>query len=279
MKPSQSLFVFLAANALICTFAQTSSGQEEQESDSIVLYDNLDQTPNIGIHLFPGDNEVAQMFYTGNSDNVSAVSIDLKRTGNPGGKLIAEVWDLGQNDLPGKLLGTVSEAAMDSLSTSWDRIRFEGSVTGLETQKRYWLVLQHEDAIITNSRTYHFAPIHNRNGTNSPDGEQELKDIYVIQNGNWVLLSQFFSYTTGFLHAKIESAPPAIEEPLNADIDPAIAIRWDSKMNAIYQIYASTDMENWELALDAIEGTGERLTHCFIRVETEVYYRVEEGRE
>ena len=37
------------------------------------------------------------------------------------------------------------------------------------------------------------------------------------------------------------------------------------------------DMETWEVAVDAIEGTGERLTHCFIREDAEIYYRVEES--
>ena len=70
-----------------------------------------------------------------------------------------------------------------------------------------------------------------------------------------------------------------IEEPkpLQVDIEHAVAIGWDSQSGKTYQIHASTDMEKWELAVDSIEGTGERLTQCFIREETEVFYRVEEA--
>jgi hypothetical protein len=71
-----------------------------------------------------------------------------------------------------------------------------------------------------------------------------------------------------------------IEEPkpLQVDIETAVAVSWDSQSGKSYRIHASTDMENWEVAVDSIEGTGERLTHCFIREKTEVFYRVEEKR-
>ena len=65
-------------------------------------------------------------------------------------------------------------------------------------------------------------------------------------------------------------------KPLAINIEPAVAVSWDSQVDATYQIYSSINMENWELAVDAIEGTGERLMQCFVREENEVFYRVEE---
>ncbi len=72
-----------------------------------------------------------------------------------------------------------------------------------------------------------------------------------------------------------EFAQIAEPQPLNIDIAAAVVVSWDSQSDTTYQIHRSMDMENWELAVNNIEGTGERLTHCFIREETEVFYRVE----
>ena len=70
-----------------------------------------------------------------------------------------------------------------------------------------------------------------------------------------------------------------IEEPkpLLIDIEHAVAVSWDSQVDQVYQIHASADMKNWEVAVANIEGTGERLTQCFLRGETEIFYRVEEA--
>ncbi|MEZ5328110.1 MAG: hypothetical protein R3F19_23960 [Verrucomicrobiales bacterium] len=69
-----------------------------------------------------------------------------------------------------------------------------------------------------------------------------------------------------------ESSPP-----LNIDISEALAVTWDSEAAKTYQIHRSTDMETWEVAIDAIQGTGERMTHFFIREARESYYRVLES--
>ena len=69
-----------------------------------------------------------------------------------------------------------------------------------------------------------------------------------------------------------------IEEPkpLNIDIAQAVAISWDSQSDTTYQIHSSVDMETWDLAIDHIAGTGERMMQCFLREDTEEFYRVEE---
>ncbi len=69
-----------------------------------------------------------------------------------------------------------------------------------------------------------------------------------------------------------------VPQPLNIDIASAVAIGWDSQTGKVYQIYASKDLENWDLTEDNIQGTGQRLTHSFIRADTKVFYRVEERR-
>ena len=72
--------------------------------------------------------------------------------------------------------------------------------------------------------------------------------------------------------AKIEEP-----EPLQIDIEQAVAVSWNSQSDTIYQIHRSSDMETWEVAIDNITGTGERMIQCFLRGETEVFYRVAES--
>ena len=47
-------------------------------------------------------------------------------------------------------------------------------------------------------------------------------------------------------------------QSLQVDIAPAVSVSWDSQSGQIYQIHRSADMESWEVAVDGIEGTGER---------------------
>ena len=70
---------------------------------------------------------------------------------------------------------------------------------------------------------------------------------------------------------------PDQPEPLVADIEPAVAISWDSQAEKVYEIHSITDLDNWTLVIDEIQGTGEKLPQCFIRSDTEIYYRVEES--
>jgi len=65
-------------------------------------------------------------------------------------------------------------------------------------------------------------------------------------------------------------------EPISIDIAPAMAISWDSQSGKTYEIQSSTDLENWVIEVDAIEGTGEISTYFFLRTTSEIYYRVAE---
>ena len=65
-------------------------------------------------------------------------------------------------------------------------------------------------------------------------------------------------------------------EPISIDIAPAMGISWDSQSGKIYEIQSSTDLENWVVEAEGIEGTGEISTHFFLRTTSEIYYRVAE---
>ncbi len=71
------------------------------------------------------------------------------------------------------------------------------------------------------------------------------------------------------------SLTPIFSLNLNIDIAGAVAVTWNSEADKSYQIHRSSDKETWEVAIDAIQGTGERMMQAFVREETEVFYRVE----
>ena len=65
-------------------------------------------------------------------------------------------------------------------------------------------------------------------------------------------------------------------EPISIDIAPAMAVSWDSQSGKIYEIQSSTDLENWVIEAEGIEGTSETSTTFFLRTTSEIYYRVAE---
>ena len=67
---------------------------------------------------------------------------------------------------------------------------------------------------------------------------------------------------------------PAQPKPIAIDILPAMAIRWDSEVGQTYEVQSSPDLENWTTEAGAVEGTGEPVTHFFVRNAREMYYRV-----
>ncbi|MEZ5328106.1 MAG: hypothetical protein R3F19_23940 [Verrucomicrobiales bacterium] len=66
-------------------------------------------------------------------------------------------------------------------------------------------------------------------------------------------------------------------EPIDVEILPAMAIRWDSEVGQNYEVQSSPDLENWTTEESNIEGSGEAMTHFFIREARERYYRVLES--
>ena len=67
-----------------------------------------------------------------------------------------------------------------------------------------------------------------------------------------------------------------VAEPISIDIAPAMAITWNSQEGKTYEILSSTDLENWVVEVEGIEGTGENSTQFFLRTTSEIYYRVAE---
>ncbi|MEZ5328120.1 MAG: choice-of-anchor R domain-containing protein [Verrucomicrobiales bacterium] len=66
-------------------------------------------------------------------------------------------------------------------------------------------------------------------------------------------------------------------KPIDVEILPAMAIRWDSQLDQNYEVQSSPDLENWTTEAVGVEGTGEVMTHFFIREAREMYYRVLES--
>ena len=67
---------------------------------------------------------------------------------------------------------------------------------------------------------------------------------------------------------------PAEPKPIDVEILPAMAIRWESQAGQIYDVQSSPDLQNWTTEAENVEGTGETMTHFFIRDGREMYFRV-----
>ncbi len=67
-------------------------------------------------------------------------------------------------------------------------------------------------------------------------------------------------------------------KPIDVEILPAMAIRWDSQIGQSYEVQSSPDLQSWASEAANVEGTGEQMTHFFIRDAREMYYRVLESK-
>lgn len=70
---------------------------------------------------------------------------------------------------------------------------------------------------------------------------------------------------------------PVTPEPIDVEILPAMAIRWESEAGQTYEVQSSPDLEKWTTEAVGVEGTGEVMTHFFVREAREMYYRVLES--
>ncbi len=73
--------------------------------------------------------------------------------------------------------------------------------------------------------------------------------------------------------APVESEP----KPIDVEILPAMAIRWDSQVGRTYEVQSSPNLQDWTVEAENVQGTGDTLTHFFIRDAREMYYRVMEN--
>lgn len=272
--------------------------------EEVALYDNthIEAKPPRGLeHLPPpfldsSDEDTAIQFFTGENDNVSSVSVSLLRTGQPGGTIQLEIWTTGADNRPDSLVGTLGSIEVNTLST-WisgmgapgkdpvpPPIQVKGSVTGLQPMTRYFLVLRNDEAVTIKGpgQTIHVIPLFQPNpGTPHPSSGDPLVELIFRENedGGWKKLAPDLGIPVpGWQHARIAAAcpQPEIPEEITADIEPAVAITWDSHAGKTYEIRSSTDLKNWTVEVSALQGTGERLRQFFIRSDSEIYYRVVE---
>ena len=72
------------------------------------------------------------------------------------------------------------------------------------------------------------------------------------------------------------SSFPRVRERRVPAVNPCV--RRDSKVDKSYEIQSSVDLENWTVEIDAVPGTGEKITQFFTQTVEKVFYRVEEKR-
>ncbi len=159
---------------------------------------------------------------------------------------------------------------------------FEQLGSGLETVIQLapaiasdpFIIATTEDGMVTQAPDLEAYPIGSEvTVTATPEeGFEFVKWIYgdeeITANPATIIVQEGATLTPYF-------AETEFPQPLNIDIAPAVVVSWDSQSDRVYQIHRSADMNHWEVAIESIEGTGERLMHCFVREETEVFYRVE----
>ncbi|MEZ5328126.1 MAG: hypothetical protein R3F19_24040 [Verrucomicrobiales bacterium] len=95
-------------------------------------------------------------------------------------------------------------------------------------------------------------------------------DIEIRENPAEIIVAEGLTLTPRFA--------PVQPEPIDVEILPAMAIRWDSQLGQTYEVQSSPDLENWTTEAVGVEGTGEVMTHFFIREARERYYRVLESK-
>ena len=255
-------------------------------ADEVVHYDTLDhahppltadRSTKITLNNDVAGARDAQAFVA-SGDNVTSVTLGLGRRGMSG-QLRFEIWDTTSSGRPSEMLGVLGEIEYNTITEvpSWpsapnylEEYTIEGKVSGLTPGETYALVLY----LVGNDGSAY------RYGYGAVDGpeEYEIMEMWGQELGKpWVPMSTFFNPNIDYyLRAKISGTAPT--KPLQLDIEPAVAISWDSQADRTYEIHSSTDLESWTVTVDAIQGTGERLTHFFVREDTRIYYRVEESQ-
>ena len=292
----QRLLILLATSSSVI-HAQDDGQCVPSSDDKVVHYCNLGAEGagpggrSMKISPFPNDGyplATSQRFKAGEAGNVSSVTIGISRVGLPGGKMIFSIRQVDESTgHPGELVGILGEIEIDTIpEVDWcslpkllETVTIEGLVSGLEPGIEYYLhMIESEEDLpkLTGGgacgpgNVWAFDIIPTPNNT-----EQHIIDWpdEEFPPGAWGPWEPNLR-----IRAKIEGSFLNEPDPITADIEPAVAITWDSKLNSNYHIQSSIDLENWALAVDSIEGTGERLTQFFKRTQVETYYRVEEHK-
>ncbi len=217
-----------------------------------------------------GKGGAAQRFTAGESTAITSITLGLARAGSPGGKLLLKIWDVDETTgHPDKELGIFGEIEIDSLSTRpsgnapLELVTVNGNFEGLVPGQSYFLSVDNDDDAKVIGRNQGWA-------AETVEPPTEPASMHFFTGGRW---QQPFLPT--HLRARIEGPKTRNNpKPLNISIADAVVVTWDSEADRSYQIHRSSDMETWELAIDNIQGTGERMLQPFLREDTEVFYRV-----
>ncbi len=141
-------------------------------TETVTLYDNLvlDFLPDRMTGPGYSHELFAQPFWTGDYDNVSAVTINLFGSrGNPTGQASIEIWDDDGSGHPGRLIGVVGTIDLASLPNGWAFQTFDQPVTGLTPQSRYFVLLNFTAANIDNNNSAGVATYESSLGTKGAD--------------------------------------------------------------------------------------------------------------
>ena len=167
-------------------FAQNAIGQ-------ISLYDNMElpriNSSIIGPPLESKQQDLAQQFVMGDSDNVSSISQFLNRHGGPRGEVGVEIWENGGSGVPSSLVTTVGTIDLQDLSSRPEEVTFETLVTGLSPNARYHVVLNNENTTISSiPNSYRMGTLGRSNdeqseGTNG--AARILSSSPTMFNGEW----------------------------------------------------------------------------------------------
>ena len=268
-----------AARVVVATCCAIISSVAITSAQTVVLYGNIPDpitpiaTPVVGADFHPshsGHRLAAQPFVTGELGIVSSISLPVAKNGSASGVVHFEIWDDLSGD-PGTKVASVGDLDLDSWTGAdleYQLVTFDRPVTGLRPNTQYHLLWDNRDATVNGSGNTWFTRM-----TASSEGTNDAGKLQIPPGGNWVPRANFVANMNYLVMEILEISPsPA----LNIDIAPAISISWNSQADTTYLIRSSTDLQTWTVAVDAIVGTGERLTHFFARSDTDTFYRVEE---
>ena len=268
-----------AARVVVATCFAIISSVAITSAETVTLYGNIPDTlppipPGDPHHFYPKNAShtmAGQPFVTGELGIVSSVSLPVAVNGSPTGVVHFVIWD-DNSGKPGTKVASVGDLDLDSWTGAdleYHLVTFDRPVTGLEPNTKYHMGWETIDTEISG-----FARSWFTRTTTGSEGTNKAAKVQIIANGNWAVYSNFSSHANeNYLVVEILEISPS---PLNIDITTATAISWDSQADTTYAIQSSTDMQTWTMAVDAIEGTGERLTHFFTRSAPATFYRVEE---
>jgi len=129
-------------------------------------------TLNDNLHLDPGPagspfgpqfdtrkESLAQQFFTGRADNLSSVTLSIQRKGSPTGTIDVQIWDDNGSGVPGNMIDTIGLIDLALLSAAPDDLTLHGTISDLDSNSSYFVVLDNRDTTINGRNSYRFGLI------------------------------------------------------------------------------------------------------------------------